>query len=61
VLQAQFAKELDLWQSCHKIAKKSSKIVPLRATLIWSRPESDNTAYRMSMSSDSLPDLPNRV
>jgi hypothetical protein len=30
-LQAQSGRQLNLWQGCHKIAEKSSKIVPLGA------------------------------
>jgi hypothetical protein len=35
MLQTQSSRELNLWQTCHEIAEKSSKIVPLGAPLLF--------------------------
>ena len=33
MLEARSSRELNLWQNCHEVTKKSSKIVPLGAPL----------------------------
>jgi hypothetical protein len=35
-LQVQASRKLDLWQGCHEVPEKSSKIVPLGAPLFCS-------------------------
>jgi hypothetical protein len=58
IREAQSSRRLDLWQDCHEIAKKSSKIVPLGAPFLRGSVNSADTLSRSGQNGQTRRGIP---